>query len=298
MSFAQRRSKYFSFVHTSDEVAGPVAGDLNTSQAGDSLSAAAVIAITAALAANQAADTLSAAATIAVTAALGKTQDDQTLSATGSSISGSNGSLDLSQAANTLSATALVAVTAALSISQGADTLTADATITGSGPVTADLTITQNDQVLLGSASGPSSSSGAGSSSGTGQQRRRRHKKYIVEIDGEQFSVANVAEAQELLAEAQSVAEQKAQQELDKALESRMRPNKLRRVIVHKLQTPEIRIPDSEIDPIASQIEVQAQEFRKRVSELYADIVRSAEIGVLLRRQQDEEDDFIISLFL
>lgn len=131
-----------------------------------------------------------------------------------------------------------------------------------------------------------------------GHKKLKERKKYLVEIDGQDFYVNSPAEAQELLAEASQIAEFEAQTQLQKALESRLKPRKLVRVVAHKLQPPVIRVPQAEVDPIAAEIEAQAREFRERITALYADIVRSAEIGLLLRRQQDDDDEQAILLLL
>lgn len=118
--------------------------------------------------------------------------------------------------------------------------------------------------------------------------------KVIVEIDGQQFQVRNRKEAEELLAVALQVAEEKASEELAKAAASKQSRSKLVRVVRHKLQEPVVSVEGDDAD-----VQQSVEEFQSKVKNLYDDAVRSAEIGVLLRKKQEqEEDDFMVGLLL
>lgn len=139
-------------------------------------------------------------------------------------------------------------------------------------------------------------------SQGAGNPNRRKRRepdKYLVEIDGERFYVGSVAEATDILTEAANLAQQQAEKSLQKATESRLKPNKLRRVLKHQLKTPDIRVQGSETDQTAVAIERVALQIRDQIAALYESVVRDAEIGLYLRRQQEqEEEEFIIGLLL
>jgi hypothetical protein len=58
-----------------------------------------------------------------------------------------------------------------------------------------------------------------------------------------------------------------------------------------------VRVPDAEVDEAAAAIEAQAQAFLQRVDALYADTLRAIEIGALLQRQlDDDEDEALVAL--
>lgn len=152
-------------------------------------------------------------------------------------------------------------------------------------------------QIAVSAPQGGGGLAPAGAPGSAGRKRYER-KKYLVEIDGEDFYVASAGEAAGLLAQAQELAEERAQHEFDKALASTLKLPKLRRVIAHKLQAPVIRVPQAEIDPTAAAIERQARALQANIAQLYADIARSIEIGVLLRRQLDDDDEEAITVLL
>ena len=135
---------------------------------------------------------------------------------------------------------------------------------------------------------------------GAGRPSRERRRKVIIDIDGEEFIVSSKEEAAALLLQAQEIAEQKAVEESAKAAQSSQQRSKLVRLVKHKLKPPQITVEGPDDLQLTAQVDVLAQQLQQTIAELYSDAVRSAEIGILLRRKQDEDDeeDFVIGLLL
>ncbi len=120
--------------------------------------------------------------------------------------------------------------------------------------------------------------------------RPSKRRRYTVVVDGEEFAVDSPAEAEAVLKEARQVAEQKAQEVLQRAAKAEKRP--IRKVLADArkaLPVPKITTdaPISGLNEILSEIE-----------SLYRSTLQTVEIGALLRRQEDEEDDEAILLLI
>lgn len=115
--------------------ASDITGTLSKTQAGDSASSSATLAITGSASGTQAADSLSASATLAITGSVDKAQAGDSLSASASLAI--TGSLSATQAGNTLAATEGGQNTGELAITQAGNTLSASATLAITGSLAA-----------------------------------------------------------------------------------------------------------------------------------------------------------------
>ena len=108
---------------------------------------------------------------------------------------------------------------------------------------------------------------------------RRRHRRYFVEIDGQEFDVNSPEEAKQLLDKAKSLAEQVV--------------TSARNSITVKpgLKVPQIRTPNKELVPVV-------QAARAEIRDLYAEFQRDLEIRMLLARADEEEEEAIIRLLM
>lgn len=129
--------------------------------------------------------------------------------------------------------------------------------------------------------------------------RAKKRRRYEVEIDGQTFRVSSVQEAEELLAQAEQVAQEQAQKAVEKSANA---PKRQRRKIVadarKALSMPQVRVVGSDVDPVAAAIEQQARAFAERIQALYREALQAVEIGALLRRRQIEEEDEEIAMLL
>lgn len=106
-----------------------IAGTASITEADDTVSSAAALAIKAALAATEASDTLSSASKIAIAAALAATEASDTLSS--ASALAIAASAAITEAGDTLSATGTLAIAATADIMEADDTASSAATVTG-----------------------------------------------------------------------------------------------------------------------------------------------------------------------
>jgi len=128
--------------------------------------------------------------------------------------------------------------------------------------------------------------------------RDRKRRRYQVEIDGRVYDVDSPDEAKAVIAEAAQRAQELAQQAIDRAANA---PHRARRKVLadarKALRAPEIRVDGS--DAAAQQIAREADVFMQRLDALYADTMRSIEIGALMRqRLAEDEDDAMTALML
>lgn len=136
------------------------------------------------------------------------------------------------------------------------------------------------------------SASGAQASSERAQQpagRPRRKRRYIVEIDGQEFEAESPAHAQAILERARELADKAAQSQADAVVARVTRKvRSLGKVRPVALKAPEIRT-DAPIDlePILADLRA-----------IYAQAAREAEIRLMMERQaaMDDEEDAITLL--
>lgn len=107
----------------------------------------------------------------------------------------------------------------------------------------------------------------------------RKKRRYYVEIDGQQFEVENVAEAQEILERARALAERAAEAVAQKAAERQTaRKVKPVRVIAPRVTaSPELRIDLSGL--------------RADLKRIYRDAAIAAEMRLLLAKAAQEDED-------
>jgi hypothetical protein len=108
----------------------------------------------------------------------------------------------------------------------------------------------------------------------------RRRRRYVVEIDGQDFEVSSPAEAKTLLDRAKAVTE--AAIEKARAIPTRVRPG---------IDRPRIRTRDPELAPIVSKALIE-------IGEIYDSAVRDLEIRALMRRADEEEEEALIRLLM
>jgi hypothetical protein len=147
-----------------------------------------------------------------------------------------------------------------------------------SANVAGDITVSLTGQavsVLAGTltAVAPSSSTGAGS-------RRKRRRRLVVDINGEDFEVSDQDEALELLAKAREVA-------LKAVEKARAAPIRIDRGI----QRPRIATTSAELRPIVRQA-------REDIKSLYDELIRDLEIRALMARAEEDDDEETLIRFL
>jgi hypothetical protein len=125
-----------------DSTGGVITANLSVTEADDTLSAAATLAIATNLTATEADDTLASSAALAIAAALSVTEASDTLAATAAVLVST--SLAVTEAADTLSSTASVLVSPSLAVTEAADTLSSGSVAL----VSAALAITEADDSL------------------------------------------------------------------------------------------------------------------------------------------------------
>ena len=111
----------------------------------------------------------------------------------------------------------------------------------------------------------------------------RRRKRYYVEIDGQEFQVANPTEALALLDRAKALAQQVAPETAEKVVAKAIR----------KAQAPKVAAPEIKASPeIAKAVEPAKQDIER----IYRDAAMAAEIRLLmeLRAEQDDEEALLL----
>lgn len=136
---------------------------------------------------------------------------------------------------------------------------------------------------------------GAAPQRGAGRSRKR----YRVEIDDQSFEVSSPDEAQALLAQARQLAEQRADEALQRSLKAQKRPKRqVLRDARKALPEPTVRVEGD--DAVAQQILQLVQGFSQEIALLYRSTLQTIEIGALMRRVHDEQDeeDALLALLL
>lgn len=109
---------------------------------------------------------------------------------------------------------------------------------------------------------------------------KRRRRKLLVEIDGQDFEVSSEDEALALLGRAKQV----AQGAIEKARKAPVRVN-------HGVQRPRISTPDPELAEVVTKA-------REEIVSLYDDLNVELEIAALMRKREEEEEEAIIRLLM
>ena len=114
-------------------------------------------------------------------------------------------------------------------------------------------------------------------------ERPAGRKRYYVEIDGQEFPVANPTEALALLDRAKALAQRVAPETAEKVVAKAIR----------KAQAPKVKTPAIKASPeIAKDVEPAKQDIER----IYRDAAMAAEIRLLmeLRAEQDDEEALLL----
>lgn len=124
---------------------------------------------------------------------------------------------------------------------------------------------------------------------GAGSSRRRR--RYVVTIDGQDFIVESEAHARALLDRAAELAEKAAAEVAEQAAERALpKARRIGRAPQIKVEAPTIQAPPELRD--------LAREAQARIERVYASAARDAEIALLLKWQQELEDEETLLLLM
>lgn len=116
--------------------------------------------------------------------------------------------------------------------------------------------------------------------------KSRRHRRYFVDIDGQQFDVDSYEQARQLLQRAKALAVEEAP--------------KLAEQTVQRIQrigtAPKIEVPRITASPELAEI---VYPYRKAIQQAYRDAAQTAELRMLLEakfREDDDDDIFILMM--
>jgi hypothetical protein len=115
----------------------------------------------------------------------------------------------------------------------------------------------------------------------------RKRRRYYVEIDGQQFDVANANEAQQILERARALAEVAAESAAKKVQAKAARaakPRPIRLAAPKVTASPELRL---DLAPI-----------RRDIARIYDDAAALAELRLLLQRAIDEDEEEFLLLIM
>jgi hypothetical protein len=119
-------------------------------------------------------------------------------------------------------------------------------------------------------------------STNKGAGRPKRRKRYLVEIDGNDFEVSGPDEAASLLERAKAVATQKIEEARSERSSTRVGPG---------IGRPRIRSRDPELTQVVTKA-------REEITALYDEAVRDLEIRALMRKADEEEEEALIRLLM
>jgi hypothetical protein len=114
-----------------------------------------------------------------------------------------------------------------------------------------------------------------------------RRRRYYVEIDGQQFDVANASEAQQLLSRARALAEVAAESKAKKVEAKAARAAKPRPI---RIQAPKITA--------SPELQLDLTSFRQDIARIYDSAAAIAELRLLLLRAIEEEEEEAILLLM
>lgn len=120
---------------------------------------------------------------------------------------------------------------------------------------------------------------------------RPKRRQLVVEIDGQDVVVESEAQAQALLDEQLEQAKQAADLAMQRAAKAQRRPaRKVLQDARRALVAPTIVAPEF--------LSAEAQKVSEQIRALYASAIQTIEIGVLLRRQAEEDDEEALVMLL
>lgn len=121
-------------------------------------------------------------------------------------------------------------------------------------------------------------------STGAGKSKREYKKPVVVEVDGKDYIVRSRGEAEELIAQVQEAAQQRAELAVERAAKATTKP--IRKVLHDArkaLKVPQISAPKA--------LDTLTKSVLTSVESLYASTMRDIEIAALLKRAQAQEED-------
>ena len=118
---------------------------------------------------------------------------------------------------------------------------------------------------------------------------RKRRRKYIVEVDGQEFEVESQQQAVAILDRARETAKQSAEQMAEEVL-AKVSPKTVR---VGKAKTIVLKPPVIEGSP---ELSAEIKRTREAVAKIYAEAEQVAELRLLLllKEMQDEEEAILL----
>jgi hypothetical protein len=122
--------------------------------------------------------------------------------------------------------------------------------------------------------------------------KSRRHRRYVVEIDGQQFAVDSASQAVELLQRARAIAERQAEQQAEQ------KSQQAAKALTKKARVPRVRIAAPAIH-VSPDIQADAAPLIADIERLYRQAEETAELRLLLLKQmadEDDEDDVLLLL--
>lgn len=276
-------------------------GTSATTNAADTSSASGTTTVTGSSANTNANDTSSASGTTTVTGTSAKTNADDTSSASGAVGSNVTGTSATTNAADTSAASGTTTVVGTSAKTNSNDTASASGTTTVVGT---SAQTNANDTATASGAAGAivgtaavtnaddyASANGVAVGSASNAAGRPTRRRYVVEIDGQDFIVESPDQARQLLDKATEAAEEKAEQALDRANKAQKRPQRKVMADARKaLREPSIYAP--EFPELAADVQ-------RQIRAIYDSALQAIEISALLRkREEDEMDDEDILLLL
>jgi hypothetical protein len=124
-----------------------------------------------------------------------------------------------------------------------------------------------------------------------GVAKRKYRKRFVVEVDGELFEVRSEQEAVNVLEQLVELAKKQAEVTVERAQKANKRPK--RKVLSDARKS--LVIPKVEANRWLSDMADQAM---IRIEEIYEDALRIIEIGALLKKRDDDDEDEIETILL
>lgn len=116
---------------------------------------------------------------------------------------------------------------------------------------------------------------------------RKKRRKYVIEVDEQEFIVDSIEQAQALLDRARELAKQTA----EKAAEQALKDATPRAVSLGKVKRIKIKPPE-----ITGSRGIGIPETREQIKSIYADAAVVAELRLLLLMQELDEEEAILAL--
>lgn len=162
-----------------------------------------------------------------------------------------------------------------------------------SSSVAAGLVISQvptgGSTAILGTAVAIVVSLGLAPKSGAGSRTRPKRRRYTIRIDGQLFNADSDEEAQQILNQAQALAEVAARKKADAIVERALpKAVSLGKVKPIEMKAPTITVPE--------ELQALAERVNEAIARTYADESMAAEMRLLLalRAAEEEDEEFLL----